>query len=211
MTGGRMMHWPLRRWVRLGAIVAGYAVLVVAAVQGGRAIMQHVFTPPATQATTAIGGPFEMVDHNGRGVTEKTFLGKPTAMFFGYTFCPDVCPTTLSDLTALMVDLGSQADRLNVVFVSVDPARDTPEHLRDYLSAFDSRFIGLTGTQAQVEQIAKAYRVYYRHSVQDNGLDLIDHTAAVYLMDARGGFVGIIGYQSDQQAALTKLRNLLRT
>ena len=131
MTGHGMMQWPLRRWMRLGAIVAGYAVLVVAAVQGGRVITRHVFTQPATQTTTAIGGPFEMVDHTGRPVTEKTFLGKPTAMFFGYTFCPDVCPTTLSDLTALMTQLGPQAERLNVVFVYVDPARDTPEHLRE--------------------------------------------------------------------------------
>ena len=109
----------------------------------------------------AIGGPFTLVDTHGAVVTQRDFLGKPSAIFFGYTHCPDVCPTTLLDLTELMKAMGADADKLNVAFVTVDPDRDTPAQLADYLSSFDPRIRGLTGTEAQIAAAAKAYHVYY--------------------------------------------------
>ena len=154
------------------------------------------------------GGPFTLVDTTGATVTEQDFLGKPTAFFFGFTHCPDVCPTTLYEMTTWLGDLGADADRLNVVFVSVDPDRDTPDTLADYMSAFDERMVGLTGSQEQVDAIAKAFRVYVRKVDQDDGYTL-DHTATVYLMDATGRFVGTIAYGESDEMALGKLKRLI--
>lgn len=156
-----------------------------------------------------IGGPFEMVDSAGRRVTEEALLGKPSVIFFGFTFCPEVCPTTLYELSGLMEELGPAADALNVVFVSVDPQRDTPEHLRDYLSSFDPRIVGLTGTPEQLETIAKAYHVYYKRVPTDGGGYTMDHTATVYLMDAEGMFAGTIAYGEERGPALVKVKRLV--
>ncbi|HJV43598.1 SCO family protein [Caulobacter sp.] len=156
-----------------------------------------------------IGGPFSLIDMNGRPVSEKSLLGKPTAIFFGFTYCPEVCPTTLTDMTAWLKALGPDADKLNAVFVSVDPERDTPEQLRLYLSNFDPRIQGFTGTPEAVAKAAKAYRVYYQKVPQDGGGYTIDHSSSVYLFDAKGQFVEPIAYQAPPDRALSQLRDLL--
>jgi protein SCO1/2 len=155
-----------------------------------------------------VGGPFRLVDTAGRPVTDQDLLGRPTVIFFGFTFCPEVCPTTLHELSGLMKELGPDADRLNVVFVSVDPERDTPDQLRDYLSLFDPRIRGLTGTQEQVERIAAAYRVYHRRVPLEGGSYTMDHTASVYLMDPEGRFTGTIAHGEAHDTALAKLARL---
>ena len=156
-----------------------------------------------------IGGPFRLVDQTGRTVTEADLKGHPTALFFGYTHCPDACPTTLSELTELMRKLGPAADRLAVVFVTVDPERDTPEVLADYAKAFDPRFRLLTGTPEQIAQVLRDYRVYAQKVKDENGNTLFNHTASVYLLDAQGRFVGTLAYQEQEDTALAKLRRLL--
>ena len=133
-------------------------------------------------ATTQIGGPFTLVDDTGATVTEKTLAGKPYAMYFGYTFCPDVCPTTLLDLSRWIKKLGPDADRLNYVFVTVDPERDTVQSMHAYLSSFDKHIRGYTGTPAEIAQIAKEYRVYYKKVPTDDGGYTMDHSAIIYLM-----------------------------
>jgi len=164
----------------------------------------------AARSLVRIGGPFKLVDMTGRPVTEKSLLGKPTAIFFGFTFCPEVCPTTMADLTAWLKALGPDADRLNVVFVSVDPERDTPEQMRRYLSNFDSRIQGFTGDPAAVATAAKAYRVYYQKVPQEGGGYTIDHSSAIYLFDKAGHFVEPIAYQSPPERAVAQLRRLIR-
>ncbi|MDV6227573.1 SCO family protein [Nitratireductor aquimarinus] len=158
--------------------------------------------------TADIGGPFTLTAEDGTTVTEADFLGKPTAIFFGFTFCPDVCPTTLYELSGLIDDLGADADRLNFAFVSVDWERDGPEQLALYTSSFDDRIQGLAGTEEQIEAITKAYRVYYRKVPTDNGDYTIDHTASVYLMNGEGGFVGTLSYGEAHDSMLEKLRQL---
>lgn len=136
-----------------------------------------------------VGGPFHLIDQNGRPVDQRILRGKWTAVFFGYTFCPDVCPTTLTTLGQASTLLGSRAENFQVVFISVDPARDSPAALKLYLSnpAFPKGAIGLTGTPAQVAATAAAYRVYYKKA--GVGPDYsVDHTAIVYLMDPKGRF-----------------------
>ncbi len=157
----------------------------------------------------AIGGPFELVDGNGRTVTDKTFAGKPSVLFFGFTFCPEVCPTTLSELQGWIAELGDDADKLNYAFVTVDPERDTPEVLRDYVAAFDSHITPLTGTREQVDAMLKAYRVYAKKVPLDDGDYTMDHSAAIYLMSADNKFVGTIAYGEAEENALKKLRRLI--
>jgi protein SCO1/2 len=136
-----------------------------------------------------IGGPFQLVDQNNRPVNQQLLHGKWSAVFFGYTYCPDVCPTTLTTLGRAQTLLGPQAKGLQVVFISVDPGRDTPEKLKAYLSSpvFPTGAVGLTGAPAQVDQAAKAYKVFYQKE-GDGQTYTVDHTAAIYLMDPNGKF-----------------------
>ena len=154
------------------------------------------------------GGDFAMVDTSGRPVTQTDLVGRPTVLYFGYTYCPDVCPTTLLQLTNAMAKMGRLADRLNVVFVTVDPKRDTPEQMRLYLSSFDSRIRGFTGTEAQAAAMAKAYHVYYKRVPGENGDYLMDHFAGVMLFDAAGALQGIVTYDGEEKDLLAKLTAL---
>lgn len=163
-----------------------------------------------TQPTVRIGGPFRLVDTTGRPVTETALLGKPTAIFFGFTYCPEVCPTTMAELTNWLKALGPDADRLNVVFVSLDPERDTPAQLKTYLANFDPRIQGFTGAPEAVAAAAKAYRVYYVKVPTDDGGYTIDHSSAIYLFDKDGGFVEPIGYGTPAERAVGQLRKLAR-
>ncbi|HET7714536.1 MAG TPA: SCO family protein [Bauldia sp.] len=157
------------------------------------------------------GGPFNLIDQHGTPVTEAALMGHPSAMFFGYTFCPDVCPTTLYDMTMLMQQLGPDADRIKFYFVTVDPERDTQQAIAEYLSAFDPRFIGLTGSREEIDRILSGYRVYARKVEQDKGPYLMDHTAAVYLLDEEGALTGTIDYQEPPETALAKLKRLIES
>ncbi len=142
------------------------------------------------QTPAAVGGPFRLVDQNGRTVTEKDLEGAPSLVFFGFTHCPDVCPTALQEITTIYDALGPKGDRLRSFFVTVDPERDTPELLKTYLSSFDSRIRGLSGDKAATDAMLKAWRVYARKVPLEGGGYTMDHTALIYLMDKRGRFVG---------------------
>lgn len=157
----------------------------------------------------AIGGPFTLTDQHGATVTEASLKGHPSAMFFGYTFCPDVCPTTLSDLTLLMEKLGADADKLKVYFVTVDPERDTKEQLASYLEAFDPRFTALTGSRPAIDQMLKEYRVYSKKVPIEGDSYTMDHTASVYLLDGDGQLAGTLDYHEKEETALAKLKRLI--
>lgn len=157
-----------------------------------------------------IGGTFAMTSHLGQPVTEQDYLGQPMAMFFGFTNCPDICPTTLLRMTDLMKKLGPDADKLQVVLVSVDPERDTPEILKSYLEQFDPRFSAMTGTPEQLAAFAKGYRFVYKKVPMSEGNYTIDHSAGVYLYDAMGAFVGTLDPHEDDGIALGKLSRLVR-
>lgn len=162
-----------------------------------------------TTGIASIGGDFSLVTADGTPVTEADYLGKPRAMFFGFTHCPEVCPTTLFEASNWMKALGDDAEKLSFLFVSVDPERDSPEVLKDYMSAFEGGVIGLTGDPSNVKAMIKAYRVYARKVELEDGDYTVDHTAAVYLMDKKGAFVGSINFKEDQESALKKLRKLV--
>ena len=136
-----------------------------------------------------IGGPFSLVDQDGKRRTDKDFRGRFTLVFFGYTYCPDVCPTTLAVISSALDKMGPNADRVVPIFISVDPKCDTPEVLKSYLSAFGTRFVGLTGTDKDVAVAAKDYKVYYKVHPEADGNYSLDHSNVIYLMNPKGQFV----------------------
>ena len=156
-----------------------------------------------------IGGPFTLVDGNGDEFSDKDIIGKPTVLFFGFTHCPDVCPTTLAEIQNWIDQLGEKADNLNYLFVTVDPERDTPEVLRDYVSSFDQRIIPLTGSKQQVNQMIESYRVYVQKVETDDGDYTMDHTASVYLMNSNNQFDGTISFGKNPEIVIKKLENLI--
>jgi protein SCO1 len=163
----------------------------------------------AGPATSAIGGPFKLIDQNGNTITDGDFKGRPFLVFFGYTHCPDVCPTTLFDVSEVMRVLGKDADRTGALFVTVDPERDTPAVMKDYLSSFDPHLRGATGDRVAIDAVEKAYRVYAKKVQMENSDYTMDHTALVYLMDKQGRFVTPFSLKRRPEEAAADLRRHL--
>ena len=156
-----------------------------------------------------IGGPFSLVGTDGETVTSEDFGGRARAMFFGFTHCPDVCPTTLFEAAAWLEALGPDAERIAMIFVTVDPERDTPEVMKSYVGAFDERIVGLTGDRPAIDAMLKDYRVYARKVPLDDGGYTMDHSASVLLFDGNGDFHSFISYGDSQDVALGKIRRVL--
>ena len=187
----------------IAAFLAGLLVISVA-------LLLVVGRSPVQIATpSAIGGPFKLVDQNGQAVTEEVLKGKPSLIFFGFTHCPDVCPTALFDMSELYKALGNDGDKVGAYFVSVDPERDTPAVLKEYLSSFDPRLRGLTGDPAAVAAVEKAYRVYSKKVPLDGGGYTMDHTALVYLMNKDGQFIAPFNLKRKPEEAATDLKRYL--
>ncbi len=151
-----------------------------------------MLVPKPGQPNVGIGGAFSLIDHKGRATTEKALEGGPSLIFFGFTHCPDVCPTALFEISQIYKALGPKGDRLKAFFVTVDPERDTPELLAQYLASFDARITGLTGSPEAVQAALKAWRGFARKVPVDGGGYTMDHTSLVYLMDAKGRFVSSV-------------------
>lgn len=164
-----------------------------------------------------IGGPFTLTDQTGKRVTEKDFLGKYMLVYFGYTYCPDVCPTELQVISGALDKLGAKADDLTPVFITVDPKRDTPEQMASYVSHFHKKLVGLTGSEDDIRKAAKTYRIYYKRSAEtqsDAGKAdedyLMDHSNVIYLMDKDGSYLAHFTYSTDPDALAEKLEKLLK-
>jgi protein SCO1/2 len=185
----------------LAGLVACFGIVLLAS---GR------LSAPVVQSTAAIGGPFILTDQTGNTVTDRDFRGRPLLVFFGFTHCPDVCPTTLFEVSEILRALGPRdGNRVGAAFITVDPERDTPAALKDYLASFDPRLKGLTGEPNAITSVAKAYRVYFKKVPLDNGNYTMDHTAIVYLMDKDGRFVSPFSLKRSAEAAAAALRTQL--
>ena len=187
----------LMLWVVVGLVALGMVVLI-----------WRQSEPPQVASTPlgTFGGPFTLAGTDGKPFASSKLNGKPAAIFFGFTHCPDVCPTTLARLTKLRRQLGQGEDALSIVFVSVDPERDTPAEVGNYLKLFETPVVGLTGTPAQVEQVKKQFGIYSRKVEQPGGGYSVDHTASVILLDKNGQFVATLSPEEGDQVALDKLR-----
>jgi protein SCO1 len=188
----------------LGAGLAGL-VLTFAIVM----LLNGPLTSPSVQQTAAIGGPFRLTDHDGKEFTDQDLKGRPFLVFFGYTHCPDYCPTTLFEVSEILRKLGPDADRVRALFITVDPERDTAPVLKDYLSSFDPHLIGLTGDLATISAVAKSYRAIFRKVPLDSNDYTMDHVVIVYLMDKQGRFVAPFSLKRPTEASAADLRKHL--
>jgi protein SCO1 len=160
-------------------------------------------------AKAEIGTPFNLVDQDGKPITEKAFEGHPSLLFFGFTHCPDVCPTTLYELAGLLKQLGDEGKTLKAYFITVDPERDTPEIMKAYTGNFTDRITGITGDPAEIAKVIKGWKVYAKKVPLEDGGYTMDHTASVFLLDSNGRLKGTIAYQENPATALQKLKNLV--
>ena len=196
------MDRATRPLVMIAAFAASLAVglLVMTWAMGG---LKNVAAP------AAIGGPFQLTDQAGESVTDQNLKGRPTLIFFGFTHCPDVCPTSLFEISEVLKAMGKDADRVNALFVSVDPERDTAAAMKDYLSSFDPHLRGLTGNPESVAKVLSAYRVYSKKVPLKDGDYTMDHTALIYLMDRDGRFVSPFNLKRTPEEAATDLKRYL--
>src|SRR5260370_35103345 len=179
-----------------GAFLAGLVVCF-----GVVLIVTGRLSAPVAQQIAAIGGPFNPTDQNGQAVSDQDLKGHPFLVFFGFTHCPDVCPTTLFEVSEILRSLGHDADRTRALFITVAPERDTPPMIKDYLSSSHPHLAGLTGDPAAIAAVAKAYRVYYKKVPLDAGGYTMDTTAIVYLMDKEGRFGAPFNLKRTAEAA----------
>src|SRR6201997_469829 len=157
----------------------------------------------------AIGGPFQLTDQSGTTITEKDLQGRPTLIFFGFTHCPDVCPTSLFEISEVLRAMGTDANKVNAYFISVDPERDTAAAMKDYLSSFDPHLKGLTGDPASIQKVVTEYRVYAKKVPLKDGDYTMDHTALIYLMDRDGKFVAPFNVNRKPEEAAADLKKYL--
>jgi len=192
-----------RLLLALGAFVAGMVLFsAVVFIVTGR-------SPAPIAMPSAIGGSFKLVDQNSQPITEQDLIGHPYLVFFGFTHCPDVCPTTLFEVSEILRKLGPDAKNVRALFITVDPERDTPAVLKDYMSSFDPRVIGATGDSAAIMSVEKTFRVYAKKIPLDGGGYTMDHTAIVYLMDKAGRFVAPFNMKRRPEEAAADLKRYL--
>ena len=188
----------------------------LAALAGGLAML---FLVPASQvsrasrtSTAALGGPFTLTSSDGRTVTERTYLGKWLLIYFGYTSCPDACPTALNDMGVALDRLGSEAAIVQPIFITVDPKRDTPERLAAYLQSFDPHIVALTGTAQQIAAVAKEYQVYYAAQPAAPGTDYaVDHSSFFYLISPDGRFADLFAGDLSGQGIAARVGHFIKT
>ena len=193
---------------------ASHILLVVSAFLAGLVIFLGVFmfatgqlgTGGAGGGPSAIGGPFNLTDQDGKPITDQDLKGRPFLVFFGYTHCPDICPTTMFDVSEMMRALGTDADKTAALFITVDPERDTAPVIKDYLSSFDPHLRGATGDLKAIEAAERAYRVYAKKVPAEKDDYSMDHTALVYLMDKQGRFVAPFSFKRRPEESAADLR-----
>lgn len=178
-------------------------------ITGVSATAFYLISPPKP-VTIGLGSPFALTATDGAAFTQENLNGTPSLMFFGYTFCPDVCPTTLAESTGWRTALNLSEEDLRIIFVSVDPERDSLDALGEYLTAFGTPVIGLTGTQEQIDNVKRVFSVF-SEKVDDPGASeyLINHTASVFMIDGDGGFIGTISFGEATDTAMEKVRRLV--
>jgi cytochrome oxidase Cu insertion factor (SCO1/SenC/PrrC family) len=193
---------------RLKIRLLAAAILLIAIAVAGYAWMASQMSRQTGSGVASVGGSFTLTNQDGRVVSDRDFAGKFMLIFFGYTYCPDVCPTELQVMTAALDSLGEEADKVQPIFISIDPERDTPEILKSYVANFSPRLIGLTGTPEQVAAVAKIYRVYFAKAgnAQSTGDYLMDHSSIIYLMGPDGKFVKHMTYTTDVEALASQIK-----
>src|SRR3990170_8534244 len=200
------MNWRLAALAVTGFLVGGVAALALMPELRDRVLPKQISVGKAL-----VGGPFTLTDHTGRLVTEKDFAGRHMLILFGFTFCPDICPSGLQVMAAALDKLGKKAEKLTPIFITLDPERDTPRQLAQYVVSFHPRLIGLTGAPDEVDKAAKAYRVFYKkvRDEKSTAAYTIDHTALIYLMGPDGAYVAHFNHATSPDVLAERLAKLL--
>ena len=188
-------------------IILSLSVLIAAGLLLFNIINKNVQTEYSS--TTKLGIPFELTDSNGNKITEKAFIGSPTALFFGFAHCPDVCPLTLHRISLLMEKLGNKQNKLNVYFITLDPERDTWKFLNEYLTTFNDRIVGITGESKKIKALAKSWGIHSKKVSSEGENYLIDHTGLIILLDKNGNFLNTIDYKDDFELSLKVIKSIL--
>ena len=196
------------RFLLIAAVLAGLVILGTGAFLA-LALRETPRGAAGTALASAIGGPFQLVDQNGKAVTDADLKGKWSLVYFGYTHCPDACPTALNDISIALSELGPKRDAVRPVFITVDPERDTPETLKAYVTSFDAPILALTGSAEQVATAAKGYRVYYAKHPEAGGDYSMDHSSVIYVMDPQGRFTASFTHESAPEQISERLKKLL--
>jgi protein SCO1/2 len=197
-----------RRFVLAACLLGGLVIMGA----GALLALAHRDSPRGAAGTllaSAIGGSFRLVDQNGKTVTDADLKGKWSLVYFGYTHCPDACPTALNDIAIALDQLGPKREAVRSVFITVDPERDTPEALKDYVTSFDAPILALSGSPEEIARAAKAYRVYYAKHPEPGGDYSMDHSSVIYVMDPEGRFTASFTHQSTPEEIAERLRKLL--
>ena len=194
---------------RLAASVLAGLVILGAGAFVGLELRDSRHGVAGTVLGSAIGGPFDLVDQNGRKVTDASLRGKWLLVYFGYTRCPDACPTALNNMALALDDLGAKRGEVRPVFITVDPERDTPQVLKAYVASFDAPILALTGTMPEIAQAAKSYRVYYAKHPEAGGDYSMDHSAVIYVMDPQGRFAASFTEETTPAEMAERLKKLL--
>jgi protein SCO1/2 len=200
--------WPRLIGLALVGLLGGTAIAMMI-IPGALDKLQPTRITTVGQAT--VGGPFTLTDHTGKTVTDQTYRGKYMLVYFGFTFCPDVCPTGLQVMSAALDRIGPKAEKVTPIFITVDPERDTQEQMALYVSSFHPSLVGLTGTPEQIQAAAKAYRVYFQ-KVKDEkstGEYTMDHTSIIYLMDPQGKFVTHFTHATPAESMAERIAKVL--
>jgi cytochrome oxidase Cu insertion factor (SCO1/SenC/PrrC family) len=203
----------MKKSTRIGVVIAIVLIAAFAALAEWLVVRNDAITkaPNGLIASVKIGGPFTLVDHKGRAVTEQDYLGSFVLVFFGYTFCHDVCPTALGDIAQAIDELGSDSVGVIPLMITIDPERDTPAVLAEYVPLFHDRFIGLTGTKKQIKDIADLYRIFFsRVESTQYTYYLMDHTSFVYLLNPEGNVVSLFRYGTSPKEIAFNIRKRLR-
>jgi protein SCO1/2 len=197
---------PMKRGLLLAGLVIAAAIFVTSVT-----VLLLEWRARETGQTTAadIGGPFSLTDQDGKKVTDADYAGQWKLVFFGFTSCPEVCPTTLNRISLTLKALGPLGDKLHPLFITVDPERDTPEVMKSYVDAFDKRITGLTGTPAEIDAVAKAYRAFYQKVPQSNDYTM-DHSTLIYVMRPDGRYETLLRYDDSPAEMADKLKPLLQ-
>ena len=188
-------------------IILSLSVLIVIGLLLSNIIKKNVQTEYSS--TTKLGIPFELTDSNGNKITEKAFIGSPTALFFGFAHCPDVCPLTLHRISLLMEKLGNKQNKLNVYFITLDPERDTWKFLNEYLTTFNDSIVGITGESKKIKALAKSWGIHSKKVSSEGENYLIDHTGLIILLDKNGNFLNTIDYKDDFELSLKVIKSIL--
>jgi protein SCO1/2 len=207
-TGRRAAARQQPRLLLAAALLAGFAIL-----GAGAFVALDLRDSPrgaaGTLLSSAIGGPFKLIDQNGKTVTNTDLEGKWLLVYFGYTHCPDACPTALNNIALALRDLGAEKQQVRPVFITVDPERDTSSAMKDYVQAFDAPIVALTGSDAAIAQAAKEYRVYYAKHAEAGGEYSMDHSSIIYVMDPKGRFTASFTGEDPPAQIAARLKKLL--